>query len=147
MLWKMKWSLLSLVVAARCLVALSYTVPPGSPGFYHGNSTSAVTFDGHSLFLDNKRLFVFSGEVHAWRNPSGKAAWRDVFQKMKVSLLREYTNACADSLLGLDRLPDGMPHLFITTGGSPSQNKELSTLTSTGPTRMFTKWPKKSEFS
>lgn len=66
-------------------VVSSYTVPPGSPGFYHGNSSAAVTFDGHSLFLDNKRLYVFSGEVHTWRMPSGPAMWRDVFQKMRVS--------------------------------------------------------------
>ena len=63
----------------------SYNVPPGSPGFYHGNSTAAVTFDAHSLFLDDKRLYVFSGEVHAWRIPSGPALWRDVFQKLKVT--------------------------------------------------------------
>lgn len=65
--------------------ALSYSVPPGSPGFYHGNSTAAVTFDSHSLLLDDKRMYVFSGEVHTWRIPSGPALWRDVFQKLKVS--------------------------------------------------------------
>ncbi|CAL1711293.1 unnamed protein product [Somion occarium] len=64
---------------------LSYTVPPGSAGFYHGNSSAAVTLDTHSLFLDDKRLFVFSGEVHPWRIPSGRAVWRDVFQKMKAA--------------------------------------------------------------
>ncbi|KAI0343743.1 putative beta-galactosidase [Trametopsis cervina] len=63
----------------------SYSVPPGSPGFYHGNSTSAVTFDAHSMFLDNKRLYVFGGEVHTWRMPSGPALWRDVFQKLKAA--------------------------------------------------------------
>lgn len=66
---------------------LSYSVPPGSPGFYHGNSSAAVTFDAHSLFLDDKRLYLFSGEVHTWRIPSGPAMWRDVFQKMKVRFL------------------------------------------------------------
>ena len=82
---RMKWNKLSLyVLVAQALDAFCYTVPPGSPGFYHGNSTAAVTFDSHSLFLDDKRLYVFSGEVHPWRMPSGKATWRDVFQKMKV---------------------------------------------------------------
>ncbi|KIP05238.1 glycoside hydrolase family 35 protein [Phlebiopsis gigantea 11061_1 CR5-6] len=66
-------------------VVSSYQVPPGSPGFYHGNSSSAVTFDAHSLFLDNKRLYVFSGEVHTWRMPSGPAMWRDVFQKLRAA--------------------------------------------------------------
>jgi Glycosyl hydrolases family 35 len=61
-----------------------YNVPKGSPGFYHGNSTAAVTFDNHSLFLDGKRLFVFSGEVHPWRVPTGVPGWRDILQKMKV---------------------------------------------------------------
>lgn len=83
-----KWiSIFSFILTAHVLNVLAYTVPPGSPGFYHGNSSAAVTFDSHSLFLDNKRLYVFSGEVHPWRLPSGKAAWRDVFQKMKVSIL------------------------------------------------------------
>ena len=66
-------------------VVSSYKVPPGSPGFYHGNSSAAVILDAYSLFLDDKRLFVFSGEVHTWRMPSGPAIWRDVFQKMRVS--------------------------------------------------------------
>ncbi|KAI0783038.1 glycoside hydrolase superfamily [Abortiporus biennis] len=77
--------LVALCLLAFSLSAFSYTVPQGSPGFYHGNSSAAVTFDAHSLFLDNKRLYVFSGEVHPWRIPSGKAAWRDVFQKMKAA--------------------------------------------------------------
>jgi len=67
-------------------VTWAYVVPQGSPGFYHGNSTSAVTVDEHSLFLDNKRVFIFSGEAHPWRSPAGKPAWRDVFQKMKVCI-------------------------------------------------------------
>ncbi|KIJ44933.1 glycoside hydrolase family 35 protein, partial [Sphaerobolus stellatus SS14] len=44
-----------------------------------------VTFDQQSLFLDNKRLFVFSGEFHPWRLPSGPEAWRDVLEKMKAA--------------------------------------------------------------
>ncbi|TDL23066.1 putative beta-galactosidase [Rickenella mellea] len=82
----MKWPLLSaLVLAAQQLGAFSYNVPQGSPGFYHGNSSAAVTFDAHSVFLDNKRLFVFGGEFHPWRAPSGKQFWRDVFEKMKAA--------------------------------------------------------------
>ncbi|KAI0821239.1 glycoside hydrolase family 35 protein [Irpex lacteus] len=75
--------LLTLQFAASAV--FSYSVPPGSPGFYHGNSTAAVTFDAHSLFLDDKRAYLFSGEVHAWRIPSGPALWRDVFQKLKAA--------------------------------------------------------------
>jgi hypothetical protein len=62
----------------------AYTPPDGSPGFYHGNSSATVTFDNLSAFIDDKRVFVFSGEFHPWRLPAGVAAWRDVLQKMKV---------------------------------------------------------------
>lgn len=34
-----------------------YTVPTGSPGFQRGNSTQAVQFDSHSLFVDGKQIF------------------------------------------------------------------------------------------
>lgn len=61
-----------------------YSVPPGSPGFYHGNSTAAVTLDQHSLFLDGKRLMIYSGEFHPWRQPTGALLWRDTLEKMKV---------------------------------------------------------------
>ena len=61
-----------------------YVVPAGSPGFYAGNSTSAVTFDQHSAILSGKRLMIFSGEIHPWRNPTGVPAWRDLLEKMKV---------------------------------------------------------------
>ena len=74
------------LLTTQLVAVLSYSVPPGSPGFYHGNSSSAVTFDAHSLFLGDKRLFVFSGEVHTWRMPSGPPMWRDVFQKLKVNI-------------------------------------------------------------
>ncbi|CAE6453872.1 unnamed protein product [Rhizoctonia solani] len=61
-----------------------YVPSPGSPGFYHGNSSAAVTFDQHSLLLDGKRVMVFSGEFHPWRLPS-TPLWRDVLEKMKAA--------------------------------------------------------------
>ncbi|KAG8752322.1 hypothetical protein FRC11_008497, partial [Ceratobasidium sp. 423] len=60
-----------------------YVASPGSPGFYAGNSSAAVTFDQHSLLLDGKRIMVFSGEFHPWRLPS-IPLWRDVLEKMKA---------------------------------------------------------------
>lgn len=36
-----------------------YLPSPGSPGFYAGNSSAAVTFDQHSILLDGKRIMVF----------------------------------------------------------------------------------------
>jgi hypothetical protein len=76
----------SLSLAARhpALNKRAYTPPTGSPGFYHGNSTAAVTFDNLSAFIDDKRVFIFSGEFHPWRSPGGPSAWRDVLQKFKV---------------------------------------------------------------
>jgi hypothetical protein len=68
------WS--GLLLAAATLGASSasalygYTVPPGSPGFQRGNSSQAIQFDSHSLFIDNKRVFIFGGEFHPWRLPS-----------------------------------------------------------------------------
>lgn len=82
--------LLAYVFTAQLAISAvsSYEVPPGSPGFYHGNSSAAVTFDQHSLFLKDKRIYVYSGEIHVWRIPSGPAMWRDVFQKFKVRAFR-----------------------------------------------------------
>ncbi|KAG8686476.1 hypothetical protein FRC11_008917 [Ceratobasidium sp. 423] len=61
-----------------------YVPSPGSPGFYVGNSSAAVTFDQHSLMLNGKRIMVFSGEFHPWRLPS-TPLWRDVLEKMKAA--------------------------------------------------------------
>ncbi|KDN41542.1 hypothetical protein RSAG8_07343, partial [Rhizoctonia solani AG-8 WAC10335] len=61
-----------------------YTPSPGSPGFYAGNSSAAVTIDQHSILLDGKRIMVFSGEFHPWRLPS-IPLWRDVLEKMKAA--------------------------------------------------------------
>lgn len=81
----MKWlKALLLVSSLTTVLGLDgYTVPPGSPGFQHGNSTMAVQFDSHSLFIDGKRLFVLSGEFHPWRLPVPEL-WSDILQKMKV---------------------------------------------------------------
>ncbi|CAE6472777.1 unnamed protein product [Rhizoctonia solani] len=61
-----------------------YVPSPGSPGFYAGNSSAAVTLDQHSILLDGKRIMVFSGEFHPWRLPS-IPLWRDVLEKMKAA--------------------------------------------------------------
>jgi len=98
----MKWLLVQAIAALFAPSASvsaqssNYTVPPGSPGFYHGNSSAAVTFDQHSAFLDNKRLYVFSGEFHPWRAPSGPPVWRDVLQKMKASIVSVLVDILSD---------------------------------------------------
>ncbi|HKE92917.1 MAG TPA: beta-galactosidase, partial [Povalibacter sp.] len=46
--------------------------------------THQITWDAHSLLIDGKRTFVWSGEIHPFRLPS-PSLWRDVLQKMKAS--------------------------------------------------------------
>jgi hypothetical protein len=46
--------------------------------------TSLVGWDGHSFFIDGKRIFLQSGEFHTWRLPV-PALWKDVLQKMKAA--------------------------------------------------------------
>lgn len=43
-----------------------------------------VTWDDHSLFVNDERLMVFSGEVHPFRMPV-QSLWLDVLQKMKAA--------------------------------------------------------------
>ncbi|KAJ6518287.1 glycoside hydrolase family 35 protein [Mycena vitilis] len=83
--------LVALAASATSAVAQSfednsaeYVVPAGSPGFYKGNSSAAVTLDQHSLLLDGKRVMVFSGEFHPFRLPAPEL-WHDVLQKFKAS--------------------------------------------------------------
>ncbi|KAF9016420.1 hypothetical protein BDZ89DRAFT_1045808 [Hymenopellis radicata] len=57
-----------------------YVMPVGSPNFYNGQSSAAVTLDQHSLLLDGKRLMVFSGEFHPFRLPAPELWW-DVMEK------------------------------------------------------------------
>ncbi|KAF7291169.1 putative beta-galactosidase A [Mycena indigotica] len=61
-----------------------YVFPIGSPGFYNGNSSAAVTIDQHSILLDGKRIMVFSGELHPFRLPAPEL-WYDVLQKFKAA--------------------------------------------------------------
>ncbi|MGW0881514.1 beta-galactosidase [Streptomyces sp. NPDC002671] len=42
-----------------------------------------VSYDAHSMTIDGKPLYIWSGEFHYWRLPSPDA-WRDVLQKMKA---------------------------------------------------------------
>ncbi|CUA69464.1 hypothetical protein RSOLAG22IIIB_08477 [Rhizoctonia solani] len=77
-------SVLSLVIAqSNADLSEQYIPSPGSPGFYAGNSSAAVTFDQHSLLLDGKRVMILSGEFHPWRLPS-TPLWRDVLEKLKA---------------------------------------------------------------
>ncbi|TDL19485.1 glycoside hydrolase family 35 protein [Rickenella mellea] len=73
-----------LLLAGLLRPALTQIIPPGSPGFVHGKSSAAVTFDNSSLLIDNNRVMLFSGEFHFWRIPSPQL-WSDVLQKMKAA--------------------------------------------------------------
>jgi beta-galactosidase GanA len=84
-------SLQRLLLCMRLLIVLSiiFMVIACTP-FYQApkNSTPApahrVTWDGYSLFIDGRRLVIWSGEFHYWRLPS-PALWRDVLEKMKAA--------------------------------------------------------------
>ncbi|KAK0470339.1 glycoside hydrolase family 35 protein [Desarmillaria tabescens] len=61
-----------------------YVLPVGSPDFYNGRSSAAVTFDQRSVLLDGKRAMIFSGEFHPFRLPAPEL-WYDVLEKFKAS--------------------------------------------------------------
>jgi beta-galactosidase GanA len=44
----------------------------------------AITWDQHSLRIDGRPTFLWSGEFHYWRQPD-PAAWLDVMQKLKAA--------------------------------------------------------------
>ncbi|KAG9027455.1 hypothetical protein FRB95_007755 [Tulasnella sp. JGI-2019a] len=80
------WSKIAgLFALASAVLALDgYVVPPGSPGYQHGNSTQHVQFDTKSLFVDGQRIFLYGGEFHFWRLPV-PALWSDILQKFKAA--------------------------------------------------------------
>ena len=43
-----------------------------------------ITYDRHSLSIDGKRIYVWSGDFHYWRLPSPDL-WRDVLEKMHAA--------------------------------------------------------------
>lgn len=45
--------------------------------------TDLVTWDEHSLFVNNSRVYIFSAEFHYQRLPVPEL-WPDVFQKLKA---------------------------------------------------------------
>jgi beta-galactosidase GanA len=48
------------------------------------HSPQSVAFDQYSMIIGDRRTFVWSGEMHAFRLPS-PGLWRDVLEKMKAS--------------------------------------------------------------
>jgi beta-galactosidase GanA len=54
------------------------------PAFAGERSTHRITWDSHSLLIDQQRTFIWGGEMHPFRLPSPDL-WRDVLQKMKAS--------------------------------------------------------------
>ncbi|MFJ3664886.1 beta-galactosidase [Streptomyces sp. NPDC090106] len=51
---------------------------PAADGYAH-----SIGYDRYSLLVDNRRLVVWSGEMHPFRLPS-PSLWRDVLQKMRA---------------------------------------------------------------
>jgi beta-galactosidase GanA len=76
------------MLIVRCLsVALLATLfavaMPGASSTAAAKSHS-ITYDRHSLMIDGKRVYVWSGEFHYWRLPSPDA-WRDVLEKIHAA--------------------------------------------------------------
>jgi len=76
---------------ARRLTALAFiltllSVLPASPPPVRAqaNDQHKVTWDSHSLLIDGRRVFLFSGEFHYWRLPSPDQ-WQDRLLKMKAA--------------------------------------------------------------
>ncbi|MET7453520.1 beta-galactosidase [Streptomyces sp. NPDC005574] len=63
----------------------THTVPTGpAPGAPSADGREhTVGFDRYSLLVDEKRLVLWSGEMHPFRLPS-PSLWRDVLQKMRA---------------------------------------------------------------
>lgn len=68
-------------IAAMTVALLSAVAPKADA---QRTSTHSITFDSHSLLIDERRVFVWAGEMHPFRLPS-PSLWRDVLQKMKAT--------------------------------------------------------------
>ncbi|HEY4093397.1 MAG TPA: beta-galactosidase [Luteibacter sp.] len=64
-------------IAATESVRAAEVAPPQHPAH-------TVTFDRHSLIIDGKPTYLWSGSFHYWRLPSPES-WKDVLQKMKAA--------------------------------------------------------------
>jgi len=68
----------SFAIALSCASTASVASEPAKP------SAHTVTFDRHSLIIDGKPTYLWSGSFHYWRLPSPES-WKDVLQKMKAA--------------------------------------------------------------
>jgi beta-galactosidase len=67
------WASLAMLLPA----AVNAEAPAAGPAH-------TVTFDRHSLIIDGKPTYLWSGSFHYWRLPSPES-WNDVLQKMKAA--------------------------------------------------------------
>lgn len=74
------WPLSQLSSATR-LPALVSRVASAEPPRKSNNLTTSVQWDNYTLFIDNQRIFLNSGEFHTFRLPVPDL-WLDIFQKM-----------------------------------------------------------------
>lgn len=65
--------------------------------YKYGDQKGTVTWDGYSLFINDQRIFLWSGEFHPWRLPVVHK-WRDVLEKIKaagMNAISVYVHWCA----------------------------------------------------
>ncbi|KAG4434086.1 hypothetical protein IFR05_010446 [Cadophora sp. M221] len=70
---------LALQSAALAIGGKSFVVKKGSDGLQN-----IVTYDEHSLLVRGERIFIYSGEFHAFRLPVPDL-WLDILQKIKAA--------------------------------------------------------------
>ncbi|UPG93009.1 glycoside hydrolase family 35 protein [Luteibacter aegosomatissinici] len=70
---------------AACWAGLAMLLATAANAATPAPSTAhTVTFDRHSLIIDGKPTYIWSGSFHYWRLPSPES-WKDVLQKMKAA--------------------------------------------------------------
>ncbi|KIJ53974.1 glycoside hydrolase family 35 protein [Sphaerobolus stellatus SS14] len=62
----------------------SSTSPLADPPRHSTSLTNVVQWDNYTLFVNNQRIFLYSGEFHAFRLPVPDL-WSDIFQKFKAA--------------------------------------------------------------
>ncbi|KIJ30189.1 glycoside hydrolase family 35 protein [Sphaerobolus stellatus SS14] len=73
--------------------SLSFQTLLTDPPRQSTNLTDAVQWDNYTLFINNQRIFLYSGEFHAFRLPVPDL-WLDIFQKMKAAGLNGVRFVC-----------------------------------------------------
>src|ERR671932_1026211 len=73
-------TLLTVLLLTLTGVPRAASAAPAAPSL----TAHTVSYDGYSLLIDGRRVYVWGAEFHYWRLPSPDL-WRDVLQKLKAA--------------------------------------------------------------